>query len=180
MQLMSVSEQKSPTPREGFKNFLDRAENDAWIAGFKWVSGDSYAQIKSKLKGARADSVSRTHKKGTDGIWWALETEAHEGTHVGVDLELFMTRPILVNTEWITGRLNISRTLSPQKILEEWSAREAAFKALAPHNDKILMSHFRRSAPHTLTVFTPRGDRSVQVRTAWAGKWLLSLAWLSG
>lgn len=177
---MNVTEQRSAAPRDGFKNFLDKAENDAWIAGFKWVSGDSYPQIKTKLNGARGENMSRTHKKGTDGIWWALETEAHDGTHVGVDLELFMSRPILVDSEWITTRLNISRSTTPQKILEEWSAREAAFKALAPHNERILMSHFRRSSPNSLVVYTPQGDRSIQVRTAWAGKWLLSLAWLSG
>jgi len=176
---MNFTETKSPAPRDGFKNFLEKAENDSWIAGFRWVKGDTYPQIKSQLSTKRAENVSRTHKKGTDGVWWALETEAHYGTHVGVDLELFMVRPILVNSEWITNRLNLSRQLSPQKILEEWSAREAAFKALAPNNEKVLMSHFKRTSPNTMTVFTPQGDRMIQVRTSWAGKWLLSLAWMS-
>jgi hypothetical protein len=179
VQLMSIGDQKSPLPKDGFRNFLSKAENDAWLASYKWTVADNYPQLKLKLGGPRAENSSRTHKKGTDGSWWALDAEAHEGTQIGVDLELFMTRPILTDPDWITRRLNLSRSLSPQKILEEWSAREASFKALAPNNGKILMSHFKRTSPTALSVFTPQGDRSIQVRTAWAGKWLLSIAWSS-
>jgi hypothetical protein len=176
---MSQASLDRNNPRDTFRNFLERAEQDAWISSYRWVTADSYSQLKSKLGGPRTEGVSRTHKKGTDGVWWALEVEAHEGTKVGVDLEIHIARPVLDDPEWITERLNISRSSSPTKILEEWSSREAAFKSLWPDNEKILMSHFRRSAPNALSVFTPQGDKSIQVRTSWAGKWLLSLAWKS-
>jgi hypothetical protein len=165
-------------PRDGLRNFLERAEQDAWIASYKWVSADSFLQLREKL-GRVKEGWSRSHKRSTDGTWWALEVEGHEGTVVGVDLEILISRPLLTDPEWITTRLNIARSSTPQKILEEWASREAAFKALAPNNAGVLLSHFRRTAPNTLTAYTPAGERSVQVRAQWGGRWVSSIAWKS-
>ena len=159
------------------KAFLEKAENDGWIAGYKWFDGDTFGLLKQKLKGPCKESFSRTHKKGTDGHWWALEVEAHFGTAVGVDLEILISRPILDRPHWITQRLGLGRTSGPKAILEEWSMREAAFKAIRPDNEGLVVSQFRRTAPNTYTVYANIGERSVQTRAFWAGKWLLSLAW---
>ena len=164
-------------PKNAFRAFLERAENDGWIAGYKWIEAESFGLLRQKLKGPCKEGFTRTHKKGTDGHWWAVEVEAHFGTSVGVDLEILISRPILDNPAWITQRLNISRTSTPKSIVEEWSNREAAFKALTSENNGLVVSQFRRSASNTLTIFTNQGDKSVQTRAAWAGKWVLSLAW---
>lgn len=167
----------TPTPRDGLRSFLSRAEDDGWIASHKWVSADSWPALKEKLKGPTAPGFSRTHKKGTDGLWWALEVEAHEGTAVGVDLEILFQRPVLEKPDWILRRLNLARGGTARSIIEEWSSREAAFKSLAPDNQGLLLSQLRRSAPNVLQVLTSQGDRQVQVRTAWTGHWCMSLGW---
>ncbi len=164
-------------PKNAFKAFLERAENDGWIASYKWHEAETFGLLRQKLKGPVKEGFSRSHKKGTDGHWWGVEVEAHFGTSVGIDLEILISRPILDNPSWITQRLNIARTSSPKNIIEEWSVRESAFKALSPDNDKIVVSQFRKTAPNTLTVYTNHGDKSVQTRATWAGKWMLSLAW---
>lgn len=166
-------------PKNAFRAFLERAEDDGWIASYRWFEAESYGLLKQKLKGPCPEGFSRTHKKSTDGLWWAVEVESHDGTAVGIDLEILISRPILDNPSWITRRLNIPRNQNPQKILEEWSGREAAFKALAPKNENVFVSQFKRTAPNTLTLFTATSDVSVQVRTSWAGKWLMTLAWRS-
>jgi hypothetical protein len=175
--MMSIDVPKS-SPRDGFRNFLERAENDSWIASYRWFHAESFGSLKKKM-GLIEANYSRTHKRGTDGIWWGLEVEAHEGTCIGVDLEIMISRPLLDDPEWITTRLNIPRGSTSQKIMEEWSNREAAFKSFAPDNSRMLLSQFRRTAPHTLGIFAPEGERSAQVRTHWAGRWVVSLAWRS-
>ena len=166
-------------PREAFKSFLDRAEDDGWLSSYKWHSADTFGLLRMKLNGSVREGWTRTHKKSTDGTWWALEIQAHDGTSIGVDLEILIERPILDNPQWITNRLNMPRHSQPRQILEEWSCRESAFKALAPDNSKILLGQFRRSAANTLTVLSQSSDRSVQTRASWAGRWVLSLAWRS-
>ena len=176
----SMSVEPRNNLKDAFRNFLEKAENDAWIAGYKWFSADTFAHLRQKMGGPKtAANISRTHKRSTDGLWWAVEVEAFDGTQVGVDLEAYISRPLLNEPAWITERLGISKSTTPQKILEEWSCREAAFKALAPQNAGVLMSHFKRSATNTFAVRGPGGDRSVQVRSAWSGRWVLSLAWRS-
>ncbi len=167
------------TPKDAFRNFLEKAEADAWIASYKWFSAESFLDLREQMKGSAASGISRTHKRGTDGVWWGLEVEGHEGTGVGVDLEIFVERPVLNEPSWITGRLGLPRNTTPNKILEEWCVRESAFKSLAPNNDQILLSHFKRSAPNTLSIYSPKGDLSVQIRSFWSQKWVLSLAWRS-
>jgi hypothetical protein len=166
-------------PRDSFRNFLERAEQDAWIASYKWFVAETFGFLKIKMGKLPGENYSRSHKRGTDGLWYGVEVEAHEGTGIGVDLELLVSRPILDDPSWITTRLNMPRTSSPQKILEEWSAREAAFKSLAPNNQGVLVSHFRRSAPGTLALFSPQGESLIQTRTSVSQKWVLSLAWRS-
>lgn len=168
------------SPKEGFRGLLDRAEEDGWIASYRWVTAETFGLLKLRLGGPPKEGFSRTQKRGTDGMWYALEVEAHYGTSVGVDLELLMPRPILDNPEWILRRLGMTRVASPRAIIEEWSAREAAYKALTMGaSNPIQVSQFRRTAPGTLTIYTPGGDQAVQVRNAWAAKWVLSLGWRS-
>jgi|GEM_PF-1073651 len=164
-------------PSQGFRSFLERAEEDGWIASYRWFQAETFGLLKLKLNGPAKENFSRTHKKGTDGIWYAVEVEAHYGTSVGVDLELLMPRPILDNPEWIQRRLGMARAGSPRAVIEEWSSREAGFKALAPDNKKIVLSQFRRTAPNSLTVLTQGGEFSVQTRTNWSSKWVMALAW---
>jgi hypothetical protein len=166
-------------PKIGFRSFLEKAENDGWIASYRWITGDSWGLLKNKLNGPAAEGFSRSHKKFTDGQWWAVEVEAHDGTVVGIDLELLLSRPILDKPDWITRRLALSKAGTPQKIIEEWSSREAAFKALAPDNSKLLLSQLRWTAPNTLGVFSTAGERLVQIRSFWYGKWCLCLGWRS-
>lgn len=167
----------SQSPRDGFRSFLERAEDDGWIASYRWVTADSWNLLREKLGGPAKPGISRTHKKGTDGMWWAVEIEAHEGTAVGIDLEILFQRPILEKPDWIVRRLGMARAGTPKSIIEEWSTRECAFKALAPDNQKILLSQLRRTAPTTITVLTQTGDRMVQIRSHWSGHWCLSLGW---
>jgi len=171
-------DQKNPNPKEAFRAFLEKAESDSWIAAYTWFSAESFGQLKSKMKKIK-EGFSRTHKKGTDGLWWGLEVEAHFGTVVGVDLELLMERPILEKPDWITTRLGMSRTSTPKQILEEWSLRESSFKAFAPNNEKILLSQFRRTAPNTFSLLSATGERSVQTRASWSSRWVATLAWRS-
>jgi hypothetical protein len=167
-------------PQDGFKSFLEKAEADGWIASYKWVGADSFGLLRQKLGGKKtSDEISRTHKKGTDGRWWSCEVEAHYGTSVGVDLELLISRPILEDPTWICNRLNLPRNLSPKNLLEEWTSREAAFKSLAPDNKGLKISQFRKSGTGSYTIFTPNGEKSMQVRSATNGKWILTLAWRS-
>lgn len=167
------------SPRDGFRSFLERAEDDGWVAGYRWLVGESWPSLREKLGGPPKPGVSRTHKKGTDGRWWALEIEAHEGTAVGIDLEILFERPILERPGWILRRLGIGKPAAPKNLIEEWSSRECVFHALAPENDRVLLSQLRRTAPGTFGVLTQQGDRLVQVRTNWAGKWCLSIGWRS-
>jgi hypothetical protein len=174
------AENRGAAPREGFRSFLNKAEVDGWIAGARWRHSDSYVLLKNDLGPSRlADGFSRTHKKGTDGIWWACEVEAHYGTTVGLDLEILISRPILDDPTWISRRLGISRPATPKATLEEWSHREAVYKALYPGNEHLRLSQIRRSGASLYSVFTPQGESSVQVRSSWHGKWLLTLAWRS-
>ncbi len=199
------------TPQLGFKNFLERAEQDGWISKYRWAKAESLKELREKLGGIRKPNTSRTHKRGTDGIWWGLEVEPDYGTAVGVDIELLVDRPVLQNPQWIAERMGLGRVSNPKEIIEEWSRREAAFKAvsmqfeelhaqenkvvsLAPTADgsapsvaatkesvfqppRILISQFKRAGANTLSVYTPRGDRSIQTRCHWSGRWVLSLTW---
>ncbi len=167
------------SPKDGFRGLLDRAEEDGWIASYRWVVAETFGLLKIRLGGPCKEGFSRTQKRGTDGNWYALEVEAHYGTSVGVDLELLMPRPILDNPEWIMRRMGMTRVASPRAIIEEWSSREAAYRALTASNINLKVSQFRRTAPGTLTMYTPTGDQAVQVRNAWAEKWVLSLGWRS-
>ncbi|MBS1983196.1 MAG: hypothetical protein JST16_03410 [Bdellovibrionales bacterium] len=164
-------------PRDAFRSFLERAEDDGWIASYKWVSADTWVQLREKLGGAAVAGVSRTHKKGTDGVWWAVEVESHEGTSVGVDLEMLIERPVLDRPDWILRRLGMSKGASPKNIIEEWSLRESAFKALAPDNARVTLSQLRHTSPNTLSLLTQTGEKSIQVRSMWSGKWCLTLGW---
>jgi hypothetical protein len=164
-------------PPDGFKNFLERATQDGWITQYRWESSDSFEALRKKLGKKRKEGFTRTHKRGTDGVWWGLELESDFGSSAGVDLEILISRPILDNPAWILERLGLGRSLNARQILEEWSCRESAFKALTPDNEGLLMSQMKRISPGTLNVFSPKGDRSVQTRAAWAGKWVLSMAW---
>lgn len=167
-------------PQNAFRNFLEKAESDGWIASYKWVNAESFGLLRQKLGGKKqSEEISRTHKKGTDGKWWSVEVEAHYGTAVGIDLELLISRPILEDPVWISNRLGISRNLSPKGILEEWSAREATFKSLAPENRGLLLSQIRKTGTGAYTAYFPGGEKSVQVRSLLMGKWLLTLAWRS-
>jgi hypothetical protein len=167
-------------PQDGFRSFLEKAEADGWIASYKWTGAESFGLLRQKLGGKKtSDEISRTHKKGTDGRWWACEVEAHYGTSVGVDLELLISRPILEDPTWISNRLGLSRNLTPKLLLEEWSCREAAFKAMAPDNKGIRMTQIRRTGTGSYTVYSPSGEKSLQVRSFMNGKWLLTLAWRS-
>ena len=91
-------------PQHGFRNFLEKAEQDGWIAGYRWASSDSLKLLRSQLGGKRKPEVSRTHKRGTDGMWYGLEVESDYGACVGVDLELLVSRPILDRPEWLAQR----------------------------------------------------------------------------
>lgn len=165
-------------PRDGFRSFLEKAESDGWIAGFNWIQAENFFQLRQKMGGLNSsEDHSKTYKRSTDGKWWGIDVEAHYGTAIGIDLDLLMPRPVLEDSSWITTRLGISRSMPPRNILEEWSARASAFRALAPENEKINISQFRRTAPATLTVYTPEGERNVQIRTAWMGRWVFNLAW---
>ena len=165
------------TPKDAFRTFLERIQDDGWISDYKWVQAESYPALKQKLGKVDPLTHSRSHKKAMDGTWWALDVEAFDGTSVGVDLELLIQRPILDNPEWITNRLGIARTSTPKNIIEEWSLREASFKAFYPGNSKMLLSQFKRTSPQVYSIYSQKGDLSVQVRSAWIGPWVLSFAW---
>jgi 4'-phosphopantetheinyl transferase EntD len=166
--------------KDAFRSFLGQAEDDGWIAGYKWYQAESYTALRHLLgPPGHREGFSRTHKKGNDGTWWALEVEMHDRTGVGVDLEVLMERPILSNPRWITERLGISRSATPKIIIEEWSAREAAFKALYPHNENVFLSQFRRAQGGRYEILTAQGAQSLQVKSAWQQTWVLSLAWRS-
>jgi len=160
-----------------FRNFLSRAEDDGWIASYNWRSKESFILLREEMKQDGHELGSRTHKKGTNGVWWGLSVEAQYGTSIGVDLEFLIERPILDNPEWISNRLGISRSSSSKEVLEEWACREAAFKCLAPLNKGVFLSQFRKSAAGKYTIFINGQDMNIQTKVHWWEKWILTLAW---
>jgi hypothetical protein len=167
------------SPREAFRSFLNRAEDDGWIAGFKWHEADSWPALKKQFKGPPGPGVRRCHKKGIDGLWWALEIEAFDGTSVGLDLELLYDRPILDRPQRVLRKLGISKPPSPKALIEEWSLRESVYQALGEDLGLVNLSQIRRTAPNTYGILIKTGERSVQVRSAWGDQWCLSLGWRS-
>jgi hypothetical protein len=165
--------------RISFRNFLERAQDESWIASYEWYKEDNFKKLKQNMKKVSYDIGSTSHKKSTDGNFWGIIVECFEGTSIGVDLELLIDRPVLKNTEWLSQRFGISKSSTPKQIMEEWACREAAFKCFAPDNQNLYLSQIRKSAPNTYSIFSTGGGRSVQTRIMWRDNWVLALAWRS-
>lgn len=166
------------TPKEIFSKFLSTAQDQMWVDQFQWFSFDSFGELRAKLGSAKLSEInSRTHKKAPDGKLWCLEIEGFEGSSVGIDLEFICERPIFKNPQWFMDRLGIRKNPGPVGLLEEWSQREAAFKALWPLNESLTVSQFRKIAPGVFSVEAGGSEQSVQVKSYTHESWILSLAW---
>lgn len=166
-------------PKIYFRNFLENAEDRGWVASYKWTVADTYQEMKSKLAPADYLKGSRSHKKGFEAKWWAIDVEAHEGTNIGIDLEILADRRILRKPQWLINRFHLEVSAEPKKVVEEWSKRESVFKALAPDNEKLTLQQIRRTGPDRYTAFINGKDINVQTKSHWSEYWFISMAWRS-
>jgi 4'-phosphopantetheinyl transferase EntD len=159
---------------EAFAEFLQDAQDDGWILGSRWQQLAVGSNPTRDLK--RADRVqgSRTHKKAADGSVWVLDVE---GAGAGVDLERLREGPEvgrLIANAW--QRLGLPEGTSAADALAAFSIREAAFKALFPDNQGVLVSHFKSSEPGYLELTRADGTLRLEIRAHWCQEWVLTLA----
>ncbi len=169
---------KKRSPRDLFNKFLSTAQDQMWVDSFEWRPFEDFSEYRKSMQARPISRThSRTHKRATDGTLWVLDVEGFEGASIGVDLEFICERPILKRPEWLIERLALRKNPGSAGLLEEWSQREAAFKALWPNNEKVLLSSFRRTGQHSLGVDFVTGQQNIQVKSIVAENWILSLAW---
>ncbi len=159
-------------PRTAFRDFLDESVAQGWIASWTW----------DPARRAGLDcAFSKSHKTEDSGQVYVIEVESAPQSRSGVDLEFFVPeRPLFRHPGWLERRLKIPQAtvsaLSPHQLLEEWCFREAAFKALYPHNAGVVLSDFERTGPQELRCRCGDSEHVFQLRGAWRGSWFLALA----
>jgi len=160
-------------PDEAFEDFLIEHIQKGWLKTFAWLG--------SKPKKGLELSASRSHKNDEHRKQWLIEIESASGFRSGVDLEYLVEgRPLFQNPDWLQRRFKIPsatlRALSATELLEEWSYREAAFKALYPYNEGVLLSDFQRPSPSEMIFQGGAEELRFSLAGAWRGPWFLALA----
>lgn len=170
------------TPPSGFENFLSQAIREKWIRTYVWAHGPSIEDVRARLDGPCPLGSSRSHKKSPDGFL-GIQVESVEGYSVGVDLEFQSDRKIWRDVTWLARRLALPDSASAREVLEEWTAREAAFKAatrvLSPRgvsNAPVNLGLFARESSDRLVLPLKGREIHFEVRTQWSTPWVLTLA----
>jgi hypothetical protein len=159
-------------PEEAFHAFLSEYQRKGWIHSWTW---------NPKKRESLLPEFSKSHKAAQDGVLYQIEVESPRGYRTGVDLEYYQAnRPIFQNKDWLERRLKIPSAtlgaLSAPQLLEQWSYREAAFKALYPHNVGIVLSHFEIVNEEKLRLALGETEYIFALAGEWQGPWFLALA----
>lgn len=163
-------------PKEALGDFLSASLSEAWLKSWTWQP------IKRGILDPR---YSKSHKENPEGELVQIEVESADSFRTGVDLEYFIPdRPLFQNPDWLERKMKIPestiRSLTKEELMEEWAYREAAFKALYPHNQGVVLSDFVRSGKHQLAIekdIEGKSERFVfDLRGEWQGTWFLALA----
>lgn len=166
-------------PSQMFKPFLDNAVHDRWLESYQWVRGDSLSEVRNKLGKSVDPGISRSHKGP-----WGVEVRSFRGCRVGVDLEWVPPGAApFSDPESVAKRLGMSRDASITEMYEEWSCREAVFKAISAYgaDNTVHMSGMKRHGSDFVDVRSVDdvgfdSPKRVPVRCDWAGSWVLCLA----
>jgi hypothetical protein len=156
-----------------FAPFLERAVRDGWIKSAQWRWLPEGSNPNRDIERAERLKGSRTHKKAADSTYWILDVE---GRGVGVDLERLRPESGADRLAGAVKRLGLPSGTSSEGALEAFSAREAAFKALYPDNEGLLVSDFRSAGPGRLEVRRGEDLLRLEIRTLWCHEWVLTLA----
>lgn len=143
------------------------------MRSYKWDEGAVAA-----LDGQKP--FARTHKRLATGLV-TLTLDPVPDFGLGVDLELRSERPMFrgPRTE-ILRKLQLPESVTDAEIIEEWSVREAAYKALSRHGQSGLDPDWRdmvRRSPLVME-WRPKLGHLVELetRSEWQGLLLLTLA----
>nr|MCU0721122.1 hypothetical protein [Pirellula sp.] len=155
-----------------FHAFLSEYQRKGWIHSWTWNPFKREALM---------PEFSKTNKESQDGVMYQLEIESSLGYRTGVDLEYYLPdRPIFQNKDWLERRLKIPSAtigaLSAEQLLEQWSFREAAFKALYPHNLGVVLSDFEIVGEDKLRLALNEEEYLFALAGEWQGPWFLALA----
>jgi len=159
-------------PDEVFTAFLSEMTRKGWIKAHSW-----HPFHRSGLDPA----FSKSNKNDDLGAEWQIEIESPQGFRSGIDLEYFVEgRPLFQNKDWLERRLKIPSAtigaLSATELLEEWAFREAAFKALYPHNDGVYLSDFQKIGPKEFVFQCEEEEFRFALAGEWQGPWFMALA----
>ncbi|MEO5668110.1 MAG: hypothetical protein ABIR96_08625 [Bdellovibrionota bacterium] len=158
-------------PDVAFAAYLDALIQKSWIKRYSW----------SPVRRTGLDAAfSKTHKTDDAGTAWQIEIESCQGGRSGIDLEYFDEgRPLFQNKDWLERRLKIPaatiRSLSASELLEEWSYREAAFKALYPHNHGVVLSDFQRPSRTEMRFQRDEEEYHFTLSGEWQGPWFMAV-----
>ena len=159
-------------PSDKFNDFLSSSLQQSWIESFTWHP---------KQRPGLDPKFSKSHKETFDKVLHQIEVESTESFRTGVDLEFFdSSRPLFKNKDWLERKLKIPeatiKSLTSEKLLEEWCYREAAFKALYPFNAGVVLSDFVRENDHQLSI-DREGEKYVfDLLGEWGEPWFLAFA----
>jgi hypothetical protein len=159
-------------PDEVFTAFLSEMTRKGWIKSHSW----------HPFRRAGLDAAfSKTNKTDEQGGIWQIEVESPVGCRSGIDLEFHVEgRPLFQNKDWLERRLKIPSAtigaLSAHDLLEEWAFREAAFKALYPHNVGVVLSDFQRVNATEMVFQRDEEEFRFSLKGEWQGPWFLALA----
>jgi hypothetical protein len=160
------------SPDKLFEAFLREASEAGWILAHSWDPSP---------RPGLDPLFSKTHKTDNEGVEWQIEVESSEGRRTGIDLEYFVEgRPLFQNRDWLERRLKIPSppqgAIGAEQLLEEWAYREAAFKALYPHNKGVVLSDIERTASTEMRICIGETEYMFSLRGRWQGPWFMALA----
>ncbi|MBI4042416.1 MAG: hypothetical protein HY391_02960 [Deltaproteobacteria bacterium] len=164
---------------EVFLDFLADGMEKEWLSRYQWYHDTSHLQLRAQMRPSEiVPWKSRSHKKAAEDNCWGIEVKAWRGNAIGVDLEFYKMRPLLTsNRKWMAHWLDLDCNSSPMELLEEWAAREAAFKCVSPllPEEELSMSDFVRTRG---ILELKKTERLYQIETcfSWNGPWILALA----
>ena len=159
-------------PDEAFTRYLNDLTRKGWISAYSW-----HPFRRSGLDPA----FSKSNKTDDKGDVWQVEVESPQGYRSGIDLEFFVEgRPLFENKDWLERRLKIPSatlgSLTARQLLEEWAYREAAFKALYPHNQGVVLSDFQRVTDVEMLFQQDEEEYRFALCGQWQGPWFMALA----
>ncbi|NCN39681.1 hypothetical protein GW916_00370 [bacterium] len=161
-----------PNPIEEFSSFFSMCLSESWVHSVTWAP---------KKRPSLDPKFSKSHKEAPDDAFFQVEVESPDDVRTGIDLEFYdASRPLFKNKDWLERRLKIPeatiKALSSEKLLEEWCYREAAFKALYPFNEGIVLSDFIRESEHQLSIEVKGQSYIFDLKGEWKAPWFVALA----